>query len=368
MLHQIEMNEMKQSMAIQPDAISPETRADPKTTNIITFDGFDSGSYTQVNATGYAVIPINAMDLFYTRKILERVRKFIDDAANKLNCTSDDYLSVINFWRQPCKLVEEMMVWFAPEILHELERFFGCTDFRSTTTYLINMKNVTIDEDWANISNTAYEFRVWTPCYIDDHTKPDLSGQFEIFSDSQDSNSSSAAGNIKHIYQARIGESLILRHNTKFRLSGSTKRDQFYFVSEWRRQSIGLTDIPNNYRFLVVDELDQTNYVLLLGLEKVQRLYCNHPLTLCVDIWLQILATYEQDIELRNHLLLNTYIDTPAAQRSLKSFRIFLQTREEHGHNLTERCLHNKLQVSLLQPIQDFAGRHSVNSKPIAHY
>lgn len=323
----------------------------------ITLDATAGTSYQHFESNGYAVLAIDFVDMYETQKIVLSIDRFVSKVARDYNCTPEEYLSTTNYWRMPCKLTQHIDEWLIPEILCDLEKYFGLKDIKPTTSFLINMKNVAIDEGWADISKTPYEFRVWTPCFVDDYTKVELSDRFEIVDRSDD------IGTISHLYSPKIGESLILRHNTKFKLVGPTQRDHFYFVSEWRRNGIKPTNRCESINcdlFADPQKYEKIKCTLLLGLEKLRRLYFQFDLIECVDQWLFILDVYNGESVLRSHMLIDAYINVAIARQTLRLFRIFLKAKDHHGRNLAERIFLKAIDVNLLKPITVYAKRNIV--------
>lgn len=357
-LHQIEMNELKNSSSssmVKKYALRLQPSVPERKQKWITLDSTADTSYPQFESDGYAVVAINFVDMYETQKMVLSIDEFVSKVAGKFNCTPEEYLSTTNYWRLPCKLTENIDGLIIHEILYDLERCFGIKDIKPTTSFLINMKNVAIDEGWADISKTPYEFRVWTPCFLDDYTKVELSDRFEIAASCDDT------GAISNLYSPKIGESLVLRHNTKFKLVGPTQRDHFYFVSEWRRNGI----IPTNRcesvncdLFADPKKYEKIRCTLLLGLEKMRRLYLQFDLIECVDQWLFILDIYDGESVLRPHLLIDAYINVPVARQSLRLFRIFLKAKEHHGRNLAERIFLKAIDINLMKPITTYSNRN----------
>lgn len=356
MLHQIEMNDLKRSIDIPvASAHALQSPTPMRRQKRFKFDASSATSYQQFESNGFAATRIDFVDTIETQNLVKSIDEFLNAVClNELNCTTEEYLSTTNYWRLPCKLTVDVNQMLIHEILYELEKCFGIKDIKPTTSFLINMKNVIIDEGWANISKTPYEFRVWTPCFLDDYNTLELSDRFEISVCSDES--------VTNLYSPKIGESLILRHNTKFKLAGPKHVDHFYFVSEWKRNGI---DPTNHCDWLNCDLLvDPKKYqkikdTLRLGLEKLRRVYFQYELIEYVDEWLRILDIYEDESILRPHMLIDLYIiNVPLARQTLKSFRIFLKAKEHHGRNLTEKLFLKELDNHLLKPIANYTKRN----------
>lgn len=348
------MNELKK---IGPVSVTKKFQLPERRKEWVKLDSFAAITYQQFAATGYAVSRIEFVDMFETQKLAISIYEFLNAVAEELNCTPEQYLSTTNYWRLPCKLTQDVDGLLIHEILHDLEKFFGIKDIKPTTSFLINMKNLTIDEGWANISRTPYDFRVWTPCFVDDYTELTLSDRFEIFSILDD--------NITKLYSPNIGESLILRHNTKFKLIGPTQMDHFYFVSEWKRDGNNVSNQISSVdcNFLVdPKKYEKIKWTLLLGLEKLRRLYFQYNLIEFIDEWLYILDIYADASVMRPHRLIDSFIDVAVARKTLKSLRIFLKAKEHHGRNLTERFFLKAIDNDLLEPIQEYSKRKMVSN------
>lgn len=360
------MNELKESRPHSIGnvrALQPSTPPFPERRQIcIKFDERTAITNQQFESNGFAVTQIDFIDMFETQKLVRSIDEFVDDVATEFNCSAQEYLATTNYWRLPCKLTQDVDQWLIHEILFELEKCFRTRDIKPTTSFLINMKNVAIDEGWADISKTPYDFRVWTPCFVDDYTKLELSDRFEIVSGSDD--------NVTNFYTPKIGESLILRYNTKFKLIGPTQCDHFYFVSEWKwKRANGMMTMNQGATIdcnLFADSklYEKIKYTLLLGLEKLRRLYFQYDLMECVIDWLRLLDLYEDASVLRCHRLIDEYINIPVARQTLKLFRIFLAAKDHHGRNLTEKIFLKQLDNDLLQPIVNYMKRSVFRSQP----
>lgn len=356
------MNDLKQMSRV---GVANEFQLPKRRREWVKLDPSAAITYEQFDTTGFAVTRIDFLDMFETQKLAHSIHEFVNAVADEFNCTPKQYLSTTNYWRLPCKLTQDVDGLLIHEILHDLENFFGIRNIKPTTSFLINMRNVTIDEGWANKSKTPYEFRVWTPCFVDDYTKLKLSDRFEIFTSSDDHGHVS----ITNLYSPNIGESLILRHNTKFKLIGPTQMDHFYFVSEWKRHSIDVTNRTNSIEcnfFVDPKKYEKIKYTLLLGLEKLRRLYFQYNLIECVDEWLYIIDIYADASVLRPHRLIDSYINVPVARRTLESLRIFLKAKEHHGRNLTERVFLRAIDNDLLEPIREYSKRNMVNNNNLS--
>lgn len=362
-LHQIEMDELKKLSSTSVVGTFDNTCVIQTPTveriekKVIKFDA--SATLQQFVSNGFAVTQIEFLDMYETQKLVLAIDEFVNGVADGLKCTPEEYLSTTNYWRLPCKLTDKVHRSLRHEILYELEKRFGVRDIKPTSSFLINMKNVAIDDGWAGISKTPYEFRVWTPCFVDDYSKLELSDRFEISMQSDDNGNVSR---IINLYMPRIGESLILRHNTRFKLIRPAKTDHFYFVSEWKRNgthSTNLCDPSNCNLFVNQKQYGKIRSILLLGLEKMRRLYLQFDLIGCVDEWIRILDIYDDESVLRPHILLESYINVPVARKTLKLFMIFLKAKEHHGRNMTETVLLKDLDDNLLKPIEEYSKRRA---------
>lgn len=283
-----------------------------------------------------------------TDGLAEDIDNYVKKIAEELKCTSDEYLSVVNYWRRPCPLAEHLNVKIVPELLFELEKCFG-RDIVPTTSFVINMKNVAIDERWANISNSPYEFWIWTPLFIDE-----LCDRLEISTKCDDAN-----GNVAHErkqFTTELDVSFVLYHKTKFNFFGPTMDvNHFYFVSEWKRNGVKLSnngDQINKNLFIGLDEYNKVMHILLLGLRRMRRLRrLRYDLEQCMDEWLNILDLYESESVFLPNRFIDRCINLPVAKQMLKLFAIHRKARDHHGRNLCERQILKKLETSLLKPI-----------------
>lgn len=362
-LHQIEMDGLKKSTSTAMERTYSNTYViqTPTVERIekkwIEFD--KSATLQHFESNGFTITQIDFFDMYETQKLVRNIDEFVNGVADELKCTPEEYLSTTNYWRLPCKLTDKVHQLLRHEILYELEKRFGVRDIKPTSSFLINMKNVAIDDGWASISKTPYEFRVWTPCFVDDYTTLQLSDRFEISSHSIDNRNH----RIINLYAPKIGESLILRHNTKFKLIRPTNTDHFYFVSEWKRNgthSTNLCDPSNCNLFVSQKKYDKIRGILSLGLEKMRRLYLQYDLVECVDEWIRILDIYDGRSILRPHMLIESYINVPVARKTLRLFWIFLKAKDHHGRNMTEAVFLKDIDDNMVRPIEEYLKRRTV--------
>lgn len=307
-----------------------------------------AGKYVEEN--GFAIME-DVVSAEVKFKLLKIVNLYIEVYAKDLNCSTDEYLAMINHWRNPCDMISLLSLWIISTLQCKVREIVGA-DVVHMGTSVLKTNNRNITETNANVLATFYEFCVWIPIAMStqNDTNTETDEYFVVETTDSDGNKTVQK------YHPKMGEALICHHRTHFRFCGTKTRrsNHFYLVTEWKRHTY--REMESIHRIISTSNTKPNNEMiydtLMDGMQTIRNVELHYDLIACVLDWERILIFNEEKTAFNHITFFENFVDANRVKHTLADFLFALQALERHNGRDCDDGIHTKFVHQFMMPLK----------------